>query len=75
VKVPRVEEVAVKFSARYVFSSYAYNPACACEYCVNGGDNPTPAQQEARTMMVQQGGSFCYGEPHMPPSAREDQQR
>jgi hypothetical protein len=55
---------------RYTPGVYRYNPACQCDYCAGGGDNPPPMIAEARAMMVSQGGSFCYGEPHIPPNTR-----
>jgi hypothetical protein len=42
---------------------YRFNPACLCEWCSNGGTNPDP-------MMVAQGGSYGYVEPHNPPDSK-----
>ncbi len=39
-------------------TTYVYNPACICDWCRNGGSNPSPGAP----------GALGYGEPHFPPS-------
>lgn len=37
--------------------TYVYNPACACDWCRNGGTSPSPGAPAA----------LGYAEPHFPP--------
>jgi hypothetical protein len=41
---------------------YRYNPACVCELCARGGQEPKDHPEL--------GHSLCYGLPHVPPYSR-----